>query len=233
MVHIRKRTKWCKRQQSNMWLFSNTNCIKKHTGTYVAVVTAFPLELEALLEKVEVESTCTHRGVTYHFAECSGKKCVFVCTGVGQRRTQKVLTKLFSLLSISEVVVSGIAGAVSENFTVGDVIVPRVWQEYRSGKMVVVDSGSYDLSSGISTAVLVEKGITVQQFADSKHHFGDDVSIVDMESYSCVAVAQKHMVPCIVIKSVSDPKGGAGTDESFAYAAHRSAEVALAYLSLL
>ena len=215
-----------------MWLFSKTDCVKKHVGTYVAVVTAFPLELEALLEKVEVKSTCVHRGVRYYFAHYLDSRCVFVCTGVGQKRAKKVLKKTLSLFSVSEVVVSGLAGAVAGNLSVGDVVVPHLWQEYRSGDTATVDANSYKVCGSIPNVVLAEKGVTVRRFADNKCHFKEGASIVDMESYSFVAVAQKYAVPCIVIKSVSDPKDNPGSDESFTYAAHRSAEGTFAYLSL-
>ncbi len=216
-----------------MWQFKRNRCAYDlHNEPVTAVVTAFPLELNALLKRVAIEHTCKHKGVTYYFTKWSGKPCVFFSTGVGPKKAEKAIHKLFSFLPIRDVVVSGIAGAVAPSLAIGDVVVPRVWEELSSGKQVEVDTSMFAVVHNLPGFVVVEKGITTSKFIDKKNGM-DGVGIVDMESYPIVYAARQHAVPSIVIKAVSDPSGSEGNDDSFALAGEKGAEATLTFLTLL
>lgn len=216
-----------------MWFFTKNDCPQGvHEAPLVAVVTAFPLELKALLEKVSVQHTCIHKGVEYHFGEYVGVPCVFLCTGVGPRKAQKSVHELLSFLNVTKLVFSGIAGGVSPTLTVGDVVVPREWTQLGSEIVVSVDSTEYERCGLLPNIEQVERGVTSATFVDTKEQL-QDVDVVDMESFFVLRTAHEHGVPCVVIKGVSDPHRHAGDDESFAIAASRSAVATLAYLSLV
>ncbi|MEO8603725.1 MAG: hypothetical protein ABI629_14220 [bacterium] len=89
-----------------------------------AVLSAFPAELAAVLEHVEVEQTTVVDGRTVRLGRLGGARVVVAMTGIGLLNAAMTSTIVLDNFAVDGVIVSGVAGSP---YRIGDVVVPESW----------------------------------------------------------------------------------------------------------
>jgi adenosylhomocysteine nucleosidase len=96
----------------------------------VAVISAFAPELTLLQEQIDQTEIVTINGVEFTLGNLGGTDVVIFLSGVSMvnaaMNTQLVLDKF----NVTHIVVSGIAGGVNPDLSIGDVTVPTQWGQY-------------------------------------------------------------------------------------------------------
>jgi nucleoside phosphorylase len=100
------------------------------TQAPVAVLSAFPAELAAVLDRATVEETTTIDDHVFRTGTIGGTRVVIAMTGIGLTNARNTTNLLLDNFDVSGVVVSAVAGSP---LLVGDVTVPASW---------VLDDGS-------------------------------------------------------------------------------------------
>jgi adenosylhomocysteine nucleosidase len=96
----------------------------------VAVVSAFPAELELLQSKVEQPSRHSINGVEFTTGQLQGKPVVLFKSGVSMVNAAMNTQLALDRFKVSHIVFSGIAGGVNPQLQVGDVVVAQRWAQY-------------------------------------------------------------------------------------------------------
>jgi adenosylhomocysteine nucleosidase len=96
----------------------------------VAVVSAFPPELKALLARTEVERTVSTNGVEFTLGRLADEKVVLFLSGVSMVNATMTTQLALDRFDLDSIVFSGIAGGVNPALRIGDVVVPERWGQY-------------------------------------------------------------------------------------------------------
>jgi adenosylhomocysteine nucleosidase len=105
-------------------------------GGRIAIVAAFPGEMESILEAIEgeeIERTEIINGVEFHLGTVYGKPAVFFITGVSTVNAGMTTQLALAEFEIETLVFSGIAGGINPVLEKGDVVVPAQWAYHAEG----------------------------------------------------------------------------------------------------
>lgn len=91
---------------------------------FVAVLSAFPAELAAVLDKAAVAQTEVVDGRTFRRGALAGVRVVLAMTGIGLVNATDATRALLDRYPVTGVVISGVAGSP---YRIGDVAVPNAW----------------------------------------------------------------------------------------------------------
>ena len=91
----------------------------------VAVLSAFPAELAAVLERATVTETVMVDGRVFRKGTLSGVPVVMAMTGIGLLNATATTQALLEHFRVDGVIVSGVAGS---SLQIGDVTVPATWE---------------------------------------------------------------------------------------------------------
>jgi len=89
----------------------------------IAIISAMPEEMQALLDQMQVEETLIKGKRNYYLGKLYGKEIVLVFSRWGKVAAATTVTQLFSLFTIKEVIFSGVAGALDTSLNIGDVVI--------------------------------------------------------------------------------------------------------------
>lgn len=90
----------------------------------LAVLSAFPAELAAVLEHATVEGNVAVAGRNFRLGTIGGAPVVVGMTGIGLVNAANVTRALLEQMEVSGIVISGVAGSP---LRIGDVAVPNAW----------------------------------------------------------------------------------------------------------
>ncbi len=90
----------------------------------VAIVTAFPAELGAVLAHATVDETRELDGQPVRLGRLAGVPVVMAMTGIGMVNAARTTAALLDAVPVRGVIVSGVAGSP---YRIGDVVVPAAW----------------------------------------------------------------------------------------------------------
>lgn len=91
----------------------------------VAVVTAFPAELEPFLAQIAIEDTVPINGRTFRLGTLAGVPVVIGMTGIGLVNAAATASALLDTVAVDGLIMSGVAGSP---LRIGDVVVPAAWE---------------------------------------------------------------------------------------------------------
>ena len=89
-----------------------------------------PEEMQTLLTEMQVKETITKGKRDYYRGTLYDKEIVLVFSRWGKVAAATTTTQLFNLFDISEVIFSGVAGALADNLNIGDVVIGTVLIQY-------------------------------------------------------------------------------------------------------
>nr|WP_321362438.1 5'-methylthioadenosine/S-adenosylhomocysteine nucleosidase [uncultured Hyphomonas sp.] len=96
----------------------------------VAIATAYGPEFRVLLPLLDQPEEHRIQGVSYWTGELSGQSVVLFKTGVSIVNATMNTQRLVDEFNITHIVVSGVAGSIDPDLSIGDVIVPERWAKY-------------------------------------------------------------------------------------------------------
>lgn len=116
----------------------------------IAIATAYAPEFAALIPELESPSEYIINGVSYWAGRIRGREVVLFETGVSLVNATMNTERLLENFNITDIVVSGVAGGLDPDLTIGDVTVPARWAQYNeSVYMREAEGGGFKPHAGV------------------------------------------------------------------------------------
>ncbi|MAP94493.1 MAG: hypothetical protein CMK07_06030 [Ponticaulis sp.] len=137
----------------------------------LAIATAYSPEFAALIPSLENAREYRLNGVSYWTGRMRGQDVVLFETGVSLVNAAMNTERLLQNFDVSAIVVSGVAGGVDPELSIGDVTVPRRWAQYNETVyMRQAADGSY--TSPVPTELpaldyIVPRGVRIARNEDA------------------------------------------------------------------
>lgn len=174
----------------------------------VAIVAGVPEELAALrgaLGTAREAAFGSHRGWSGTLA---GRDVVLAVAGDGAARAESVLSSLLDVVPCSAVVGLGVAGAVSRDLAVGDLVVATEVRGSGPGRSLADPAWAHAaLAAGALPAVAVTVPSIVATPGDKTRLAASCPgarAVVDLESATWARLAASRGLPWVVLRVVSD-----------------------------
>ncbi|MBP9750055.1 MAG: 5'-methylthioadenosine/S-adenosylhomocysteine nucleosidase [Candidatus Pacebacteria bacterium] len=211
--------------------FQNSACLARIGETpKTFIMTAFPSETIALEKYSSPKERCTYYGVVYTLAMFGNQEAVIFEGGVGPKKARDSAERTLGAFSVDMLLFSGIAGAIDADvFSIGETVIAQTWTELSSGRVERTDSELVRIAGLQQSVHVVKSGVTAPFFVTDASHIPHGVAIVDMESHAVAQVAERHNVPFLSIRSVSDVVGS-GLDPEVKVSSDASAKVVREFL---
>lgn len=206
----------------------------------IGIIGAMDEEVELIKSTMTVENTVEKAGCTFLVGKIEGKDTVVVRCGIGKVNAAMCTQILIDLFNVDAVINTGVAGAVAEGITVGDVIIssdalqhdmdcsplgdpigviPRMPESiFKADERLV--KLAFDASSKvISGKTLTGRVVSGDQFIASKEVKDKLVknfngSCAEMEGAAIAHICYMNSVPYVIIRNISDSADGSA-DVSF------------------
>ena len=107
--------------------------IKSGSAGYIALVSAFAPELDAIKAEIErhpegkIEKTIVHKGVTFYLGQVRQQKLVVFTTGISIANAAMTTQMAIDKFDIDKLIMMGIAGAARKGLEPGDLAIPQRW----------------------------------------------------------------------------------------------------------
>jgi len=204
----------------------------------IAIMGAMPEEIAPILEKVGEYKTTTYAKNTYYEATYKGVELVIAYSKIGKVFSTLTATTMIEHFGAEKLLFSGVAGAVSPELRVGDLVVATKLAQHdlditafghpfgfvpEGAVFVEADKKMIEISKSVASSMGkdVKEGIiaTGDQFvADEKRKnwIGDTfkADALEMEGASVAVVCDALNVPFFILRSISD---AADMDASFSF----------------
>lgn len=131
------------------------------------------------------------------------------CTGSGPRRAARGIDRLLADGPVSLVIGAGVAGALTPDLAPGDVVV-ACWVRNHDGGAPASDEAwrgrALRLGARPAVAVSVDRVVTrpAERLVLAQDLPSGSVASVDMESAAWSRAAERHRVPCLILRAISD-----------------------------
>ena len=190
----------------------------------IGLLGAMPEEIALLYRRLENRSERRCGGVTFYEGELNGRSVVLCCAGIGKAQAAAAVQLLVTVFGATAIVFSGIAGNMSSQVGIGDVVIggtvvyhdgePRMFadsyphlEEFHSDPRLVAaaeracaEAGAHYLVGKIATGDrFVGDSATKQAIAAQCAP-----DCVEMEGAAVAHIAAKNDVPFVILRAMSD-----------------------------
>ena len=186
-------------------------------------------QLCARLAGVEVES---YAGVAYHKGALGDKRAIVCCAGMGKANAAATVQALITRFGADHIIFSGIAGNMSGEIGIGDVVVGRTVVYHDAEDSMIAQSAPF-LTEYPGDPALVEAALAAcaalgvkaiaGRIATGDRFIGDSATkaeiaarvhpdCVEMEGAAVMQIAGRNGVPCVVLRAMSDNADEAGRE---------------------
>lgn len=204
-------------------------------GKTVGIICAMELELQGLLDIIETESTMEKSGTTFYKGKIFNTDVVIVQCGIGKVSAAICTQMLIDFYSPSVIINSGVAGALSKDVTVGDIVIATAAVQHDFdctafgdpkgtlellGKRMVELPADEEISQKLFEAAknlegtrafrgIVATGDKFVSDSDERLAIGEEFSALacEMEGGAMAQVCVRAGVPFAVLRSISDDIG--------------------------
>jgi adenosylhomocysteine nucleosidase len=135
----------------------------------------------------------TYDGRTYTFFEHAD--LIVVCGGIGAEAARRAAEAAFAIYRPTHLHSVGFAGALTNQFRVGDILTPAVVIDARNGSRIQIPGGQGTLITFMDVATSAQKNNLAQAYS---------AQAVDMEAGTIAAAAHAHSLTFSAIKVISD-----------------------------
>lgn len=204
----------------------------------IAIMGAMPEEVAPILEKLGSYKTTEYAGNKYYEASYKGIEVVVAYSKIGKVFSTLTATTMIEHFGCDRLLFSGVAGAVSPELKVGDLVVATKLSQHdlditafghpygfvpEGAVFVEADKDMIELSKKIASKMgkSVKEGIiaTGDQFVANEERKNwiletFDASALEMEGGSVAVVCNALNVPFFILRSISD---AADMDASFSF----------------
>ncbi|MBW3664968.1 MAG: cytochrome P450 [Actinobacteria bacterium] len=171
----------------------------------VAVIAPMKREMQPIIKMLELTRTGEQGGMPVYTGWAGDVEVVLTGTGVGPARATTATERLLSTTTVDRVIVSGIAGGLAPASRVLDMVVPEevvdsaTGERFRStpfggvtvsGVIHTGDGASYEFDDG-----------------DVERLVAEAFTALDMETAAIARVCERHGVPWLAFRVVSDMAG--------------------------
>ena len=206
-------------------------------GKRIGIMSAMDNEINLLLTNADIEYEDKVGGITFNVGTLCGKNVVIVRSGIGKVLSAAGTAALFNRYDISELIFTGVAGGVSDETQLLDIVIAtdlvqhdygtidssgHVWTPPYDGPedgFFQCDSSLVDLAYKTAAETIGEdhvfKGTVVSgdQFVSSSSYVKllqerFDAYACEMEGASVAAVCRQYEIPFVVIRTMSDKADG-------------------------
>ena len=224
--------------------------------TKLGIIGAMELEVETLLEKMEEKSSCVMAKSTFYTGKLQGLDAVVVQCGVGKVNAAICAQILCSCFGVTHLVNTGIAGSLSAELDIGDLVVSRdamyhdfdcVHFGYEMGRvpgMDVVafpaDAGMMDLAYAAAEAVnpghtkvgrVASGDLFVAEKAAKEAIIAKTGALcTEMEGAAIAQTAYRNGIPFVILRAISDKADDSAEMDYPTFeriAAHRCADMTM------
>ncbi len=188
------------------------------------IMGAMPEEVTLVANTLSDKTTRTIAGVDFISGGYAGHNVVLCCAGMGKVNAAAATQILISVFGAGRIVFSGIAGNLSPDITIGDVVISDVLVHHDIDDFTVESTGllaidyyaDKDLIEA-AAAACARQGVRalVGRIATGEKFIGDSATkndiiarchplCVEMEGAAVAQVASKNGVPFVVVRAMSD-----------------------------
>ena len=222
--------------------------------TKLGIIGAMAVEVELLKEKMENLTVTTHAAMEFYDGKLEGLDAVVVQCGVGKVNAAMCAQILCSVFGVTHLVNTGIAGSLSAQLDIGDLVVSRdamyhdfdcVHFGYEMGKVPGMDTVAFPaddtmIGYALAAAEAVHPGHSQVGRIASGDLFVAERSVknriiektgalcTEMEGAAIAHTAYRNKVPFVILRAISD-KADDSAEMDYptfeTHAAHRCAEV--------
>jgi len=204
----------------------------------IAIMGAMPEEISPILEKIGTYKTMSFAGNKYYEATYKGMELVIAYSKIGKVFSTLTATTMIEHFGATKLLFSGVAGAISPNLKVGDLIVATKLAQHdlditafghpygyvpEGSVFIEADKEMIELSKEVASEMdkSVQERIiaTGDQFVaneERKNWIGDTfgADALEMEGGSVAVVCNALNIPFFILRSISD---AADMDASFSF----------------
>lgn len=201
----------------------------------VGIICAMELELQGLIDIIKTESTMEKSGTIFYKGKIGNTDVVLVQCGIGKVSAAICTQMLIDFYSPDMIINSGVAGALSADVTVGDVVIATaavqhdfdctVFGEAKGtlellGKRIVEIPADEEISSKLYEAAkkldgtrvfrgIVATGDKFVSDSEERLSIGKEFSALacEMEGGAMAQVCYRARVPFAILRSISDDIG--------------------------
>ncbi len=198
------------------------------------IVTALPSENEAVIESMSNIKDCAINGIHYIRGSIGGMEVVTVITGIGKVNAAAITSRLIENFKPKAIFLSGIAGRINPQLTIGDIIVGvKLYsvESHRNNKYIKKDminpvnqKPNAEILEADAGLLSIAKDVTMSCRSNNKVVYGFiattdvyppyarqvidlqamGVDALEMEGFAVMHVCWLFSVPCLVVRSISD-----------------------------
>lgn len=189
-----------------------------------AIMGAMPDEVDQLAALLENCRTETYAGVEYVQGEMEGKPVVLCCAGMGKANAASTVQVLASRYGADRLIFSGIAGNMSSEIGVGDVVIGKVVVYHDAEPDMICQSAPFlkEFAGDPALIAAVEEAcrtlgihFLTGKIATGDQFVGDSATkaaiaakcapdCVEMEGAAVSQIAARNGIPCVVLRAMSD-----------------------------
>ena len=228
----------------------------------LGIIGAMEQEVETLLEQMENKTAFAKAGSTFYEGKLAGLDAVVVQCGIGKVNAALCVQILCDCFSVTHVVNTGIAGSLSADLDIGDLVISRdamyhdfdcVHFGYPMGKVPGMDVVAFPADETLAdlayaAAEEVNPGHTRRGRVASGDCFVADKAVKDriieitgalcteMEGAAIAQTAYRNGVPFVIIRAISDKADDSAEMDYPTFeriAAHRCAAVTMKLVAAL
>jgi len=144
----------------------------------IGLVSAMQEEMQSLLDELHVNKTLEIGKRTYYQGTLFGKEVVLVFSRWGKVAASATITQLINSFSISEIIFSGVAGAIDTKLNIGDVVIGTKLIQHDMDASPLYDNLEIPLLGKTSFETISPKNLeiaTVEFLQDFSNYFNVQV----------------------------------------------------------
>ena len=197
------------------------------------ILGAMPDEVAQLCDRLTGLTAETYAGVEYHKGALGDKQVVVCCAGMGKANAAATVQVLITRYGADHILFSGIAGNMSSQIGIGDVVVGRTVVYHDAEDSMIAQSAPF-LTEYPGDPALVDAALAAcaqlgvkaiaGRIATGDRFIGDSASkadiaarvhpdCVEMEGAAVMQIAGRNGVPCVVLRAMSDNADEAGREK--------------------
>jgi adenosylhomocysteine/aminodeoxyfutalosine nucleosidase len=204
----------------------------------IAIMGAMPEEIAPILEQIGEYKTTEYAKNTYYEASYKGVELVIAYSKIGKVFSTLTATTMIEHFGATKLLFSGVAGAISPELKVGDLVVATKLSQHdlditafghpfgfvpEGAVFVEADKEMIEISKKVASLMdkVVKEGViaTGDQFVaneDRKNWIANEFSAdaLEMEGASVAVVCDALNIPFFILRSISD---AADMDASFSF----------------
>ncbi len=188
------------------------------------IMGAMPEEITHVSDNLSEKSVRTVADVDFISGSYAGHTVVLCCAGMGKVNATAATQILISVFGAQRIVFSGIAGNLSPDITIGDVVISDVLVHHDIDDFTMENTGLLSIDyyadktltaaaaaacSRLGVRALVGRIATGEKFVGDSATKNDIIArchplCVEMEGAAVAQVATKNNVPFVVVRAMSD-----------------------------